>query len=97
MANFCSDKKLAFDHINELGTSVDRLPGPKVFAGPKETRFLTCKLAIFKGNPMETDHANLQVRLAGFSFSLAAYCSSSPQSAHLFGNTNTVATHLLVL
>ena len=75
MANFCSDKKLAFDHINELGTSVDRLPGPKVFAGPRENRFLTCKLAIFKGNPMETDPANLQVRLAGFSFSLATYCN----------------------
>ena len=75
MANFCSDKKLAFDHINELGTSVDRLPGPKVFAGPRENRFLTCKLVIFKANPMETDPANLQVRLAGFSFSLATYCS----------------------
>ena len=52
MANFCSDKKFAFDHINELGTPVDRLPGPKVFAGPRENLFLTCKLAIFKGNPV---------------------------------------------
>ena len=75
MANFCSDKKLFFDHTNELGTSVDRSAGRKVFAGPRENLLLTCKLAIFKGNPMEMDPANLQVGLARFSFSLASYCS----------------------
>ena len=48
MANFCSDTKFGFDHINELGTSVDRFPGPKVFAGAREDLLLTCKLAIFE-------------------------------------------------
>ena len=74
MTNFCSDKKLAFDHINELVTPVDRFPGTNVFAGSRENPVLTCKLTIFKGNPMGTHPANLQVRLAGFSFSLATYC-----------------------